>query len=302
MKEAAEAVFLKKRKWMIPVMGICAAVLRPAAVPATPQKFQWNWRDSQELSADQSLRNAKTSQREKRAIAKAIASQLRPIMSQLEINSEAQLQNAALDTRVRMTDLNNDGIPEVVAQGMAGCSPTGNCPFWIFQKSARGYRLLLNGEAQTFTIQPTVTDDGFRSIVLAMRGSATEVGLTEYWYLDGVYKDVGCYDASWIVLEGDERRELKEPRITPCKEIANQTRPTMWFKKADIAPIANGVVASATYGRREPFEAQNKGALQVVARLRQRPNHCRLNCCASIQSTRKPNRCGMRRTFSPAEV
>ena len=183
---------------------------------AASQEFYWNWRDSQELNADQSLRNAKLSLYQKKAIARAIAKQLRPLMFDFEIKSEGQLQKAALDTRVKMIDLNNDGVPEVVAQGMAGCSPTGNCMLWIFQKSPRGYRLLLKGEAQTFTIQPTTTG-GFRDVVLSMHGSATDSSLTEYQYIDGVYRDVGCYEASWKVLEGDNERELKEPRITSCR-------------------------------------------------------------------------------------
>lgn len=200
-----------KRICFIPAMA--GLVCRSSAAP---QEFHWNWKDSQELNAEQSLRKAKLSQYQKKAIAKAIANQLRPLMFDLEIKSEDQLQKAAVNTRIKMIDLNNDGIPELVAQGMAGCSPTGNCMFWIFQKSPRGYQLLLKGEAQTFTIQPTTTG-GFRDVVLSMHGSATESGLTEYQYIDGVYRDVGCYDASWTVLEGDEVRELKEPRITPCR-------------------------------------------------------------------------------------
>src|SRR5213082_3656481 len=50
------------------------------------------------------------------------------------------------------------------------------------------------------------------------------------------------------------------------------------------------------------IRAARRERCRVAVRLRQRPNHCRLNCCASIQSTRKPKRCAMRRTFSRAEV
>jgi hypothetical protein len=68
---------------------------------------------------------------------------------------------------------------------------------------------------QSFTIERTRTN-GFRDIVLAMHGSATESQLTLYKYANGAYHDVACYDANWTVLEGDTIRELKEPRITPC--------------------------------------------------------------------------------------
>jgi hypothetical protein len=136
-------------------------------------------------------------------------------MSDLEIGSEQQLRKVALDTRIKMTDLNDDGVPEVVAQPMAGCRATGNCLFWIFQKALGGYRLLLEGEAQTFTVQKTSTN-GFRDIVLGCHASATESVLADNRYKGGVCQDAACYYASWTVLENDKVRELEEPHITPC--------------------------------------------------------------------------------------
>ena len=105
-------------------------------------------------------------------------------MADLEIESETALQKAALNTRVKMIDLNGDGVPEVVAQGMVNCSPTGNCPFWVFQKTVRGYKLLVESYGQTFTVQKTSTN-GFRDIVVSMHSSAKESGLTNYRYKDG---------------------------------------------------------------------------------------------------------------------
>ncbi len=201
--------------WLVLAIGRPLIAFEPSTL-ATPQEFHWNWKDWQELQADQSLRKAKLSQRQKDAILRAIAHQLRPMMSDLDIKSEDQLRKVALDTRIRMIDLDHDGIPEVVAQGMVNCSATGNCPFWVFRRFRRGYRFLLEGEAQTFTIQPSLTNK-FHDIVLSVHGSASESGLTDYRYIDGTYHDVGCYDASWTILEGDEVRDLKEPRITPCR-------------------------------------------------------------------------------------
>ena len=184
------------------------------AVP-TPQDFHWNWRESQELNAQESLRNAKLTSLDRQAIAAAIAAQLRPTMADLDIGSENQLRKAVLDTRITMIDLNNDGVPEAVAQGMVNCSPTGNCPFWVFRKTLRGYKLLVESYGQKFTVQRTSTN-GFRDIVISMHGSATESGLTDYRYKDGNYHDAGCYGASWTVTEGDTVRELKEPQIHCC--------------------------------------------------------------------------------------
>jgi hypothetical protein len=97
--------------------------------------FRWNWKDWQGLWADQSLRKAKLAGQQKKAIASAIADEIRPMMSDLEIQSEPELQKAALDTRVKMIDLYGDGVPEVVAQGMVNCGATGNCPFLGFSES-----------------------------------------------------------------------------------------------------------------------------------------------------------------------
>jgi hypothetical protein len=179
--------------------------------------FHWNWKDWQELSAEQSLRKAQLVYQQKKAIASAIADAIRPMMSDLEIQSETELQKAALDTRVKMIDLNGDGVPEVVAQGMVNCGATGNCPFWVFRKAKFGYELLLEGEAQTFTIQ-TSSSNEFRDIVLARHGSYDSGDLAYYVYRKGLYQEAGCYDYNWSVLEGDKVRELKEPRITPCSE------------------------------------------------------------------------------------
>jgi hypothetical protein len=193
----------------------CLVLLQSAPRAKTAQAFHWEWRGAQELFAAQSLRNDRISESAKHAIGKAIEEQLRPNVTDLEIHSEGELWRAALDTRVKMIDLNHDGILEVVAQAVADCSATGNCSFWIFQKAGRGYKLLLKGFGQTFTIQKGSTN-GFQDIVVAMHGSATDSGLTLYQYKKGIYDDVACYDADWAPLENGVVHELKEPRITPC--------------------------------------------------------------------------------------
>jgi hypothetical protein len=177
------------------------------------QGFRWNWRESQELSATQNLRNIKILTPDKQAIAAAIIAQLRS-MSEVGIESPRQLQKAAFDTRVKLIPLDQNRAPEVVAQALVGCGATGNCPFWVFRKIHRKYKLMLRAVGQTFTIQNTVTD-GYRNIVVAMQGSALDSELKEYRYEDGFYRGVGCYSASWHVREGDTVRTLKAPIVTP---------------------------------------------------------------------------------------
>lgn len=194
----------------------CLLLLQATTGPAPLRSFHWDWHNSQELSWMQSLRNAKMSNSDKAAIAKAIEEQIRPDMFDLGIKSEDQLVKAALDTRIKIVDLNQDGVPEVVAQAMADCSGDGNCSFWVFKKTSHGYTLLLNGFGQTFTIQKG-SANGFRDIVVAAHGSATDSGLTLYRYEDGGYKDVACYEANWAPLGKDGQHQyLKEPRITPA--------------------------------------------------------------------------------------
>jgi hypothetical protein len=205
-----------------------ASTLARQSAPV-PRRFQWNWKNSQELSAIQSLRKAKIPNAQRKAIAQAIADQMRPMCfgpetpcvtvptSNIgEIKSEAELQEAVMDTRIALIDLNDDGVTEVLGQGMLNCGATGNCPFWIFRKTKLGYELLLDGEAQTFTIQKSKTN-GFHDIVLATHGSSSSGGLMDYHYEEGVYQEAGCYGYDWTALEGDSVREVKEPRITRCR-------------------------------------------------------------------------------------
>lgn len=191
------------------------ALLMQATTVKPPASFHWDWKNWQELFAAQSLRDAKITNAERKALASAVQEQLRPEMADFEISSESQLEEAALDTRVKMIDLNGDGTPEVIAQGMSGCGATGNCSFWVFRKTGKHYELILNGYGQTFTIQKESTN-GFKDIVVASHSSATDSGLTLFRCKDGSYHEAGCYEANWAPLGEDGRvHELKEPRVTP---------------------------------------------------------------------------------------
>ncbi|MFZ0641251.1 MAG: hypothetical protein WA020_05455 [Candidatus Acidiferrales bacterium] len=195
---------------------VCLLLTQGVAAVTFPHGFHWDWRSAQELSAAQSLGKLKVSNSGRAAIAKAIEAQTRPDMSALEIKSEADLLKAALDTRIKMIDLNGDGVPEVIAQGMgvADCGAVGNCSFWVFQKTRAGYKLLLDGGGQTFTIQKRSTG-GFKEIVVAHHDSAGESGLTVYRYIAGAYQSVACYDANFWSWDGGTYHELKEPQVTP---------------------------------------------------------------------------------------
>ena len=131
------------------------------------------------------------------------------------------LDDVVLDSPVKLLDLNGDGIPEVIVQGPGGgsrnCSPTGNCQFWVFQRTNEGYTLVLDGMAQTFHIEKSRTN-GWRDIVVSMHDSATRSSLTVFAFARTRYVDMACYVREWEVLEGDTLRKLKKPRMTPCRQ------------------------------------------------------------------------------------
>lgn len=196
-------------------LALYLLLLQTVSSPKASKTFHWDWHNWQELSWMQSLRNARMSDSDKAAIAEAIEAQLRPEMGIPEIESEEELVKAAWNTSIKAVDLDRDGVPEVVAQAMAGCGAVGNCSFWVFQKTSHGYNLLLDGYGQTFTIQPENTN-GFRDIVVASHSSANDSGLAVFRYKDGSYHEAGCYDANFAPVENGVRRELKEPRVTPA--------------------------------------------------------------------------------------
>jgi hypothetical protein len=203
------------------ILGVCCVLSNDLALGQKKQEatgggdFHWDSDDNKELTANESLSNAKIGEADKRAIAMAIIRQLYPRRKNVTPEAQAKFLKAALATRVEMTDLNGDGVAEVVAQGMGDedCSPTGNCPLWIFQKVGNEYRLVLRSFGQSFTIQKTNTN-GYRDVVISMHDSATESELKEYQFSGGMYRKVGCFDAEWEIPEGDEVQQSKEPRIT----------------------------------------------------------------------------------------
>jgi hypothetical protein len=69
----------------------------------------------------------------------------------MAMDADADLSALALKTRVKFIDLNGDGSPEVIAQPVgieAGCGATGNCPFWVFERTSTGYKAILKTAGQ----------------------------------------------------------------------------------------------------------------------------------------------------------
>lgn len=194
---------------------------RPADVPSPSNRgFHWDPDQSQELDVKDTITRVKgLGEADRNALIEIIEAQLQRNMGDEGGGSMQQWRAPAAQTQIKLVDLNGDGVPEVIAQGVgddACCSPTGNCPIWVFMKTKPGYKVLLRANSiQTFTIQRTKTNR-FRDLVLAMHGSAFDQGLYLYRYSNGKYRNTACYNASWRRRVGDDYQDLKHPDVTPC--------------------------------------------------------------------------------------
>lgn len=155
--------------------------------------------------------------------------------------SEQELQETASQTRIKAVDLSAKGGRELLAQGFGvrSCSPTGNCESWVLRQNGNKFSVILHrGAAQTFTIQPIITN-GLHDIVLGMHGSATMQGLTLYRFDGTAYQRAACYNENFTVLGKDGQvHNLDEPRIIPCakKPRKRASRATPASPPSTISP------------------------------------------------------------------
>ena len=170
------------------------------------EPFHWNAQDIQELSGKDRIEVTKALTLDQRkSLIDALVVQLRSSRRIGDAASARELLETANETRVKLIDLNGDGVPEVIAQASDDefCSPTGNCAFWVFLRSSSEYRIILERHAiQEFEVLPTRTN-GFNDLVLGQHGSATESGLYIYRFAKGRYRKGPCYDVNWERLVGD---------------------------------------------------------------------------------------------------
>jgi hypothetical protein len=157
--------------------------------------------------------------RERQRLTASIAGALRSAQDETGLVSEEQLEHAALETRIKYVELDGQSKPEVIAQAggeKSGCSPTGNCPIWVLHRRGTTYEILLEADAQTFTVQRTRTR-GFLDIALSTHGSAFETEERVYKFNGEAYRESACSDVLWSSLGRDgERHQLSEPRVSTC--------------------------------------------------------------------------------------
>jgi hypothetical protein len=122
-------------------------------------------------------------------------------------------EDAVLSTRIQSIDLNDDETPEVFAQSADNCGASGNCSFWILQKSKTGYKVLLKSTAQNFRVRQVKTG-GFLDVELGLHDSAYRTEWRGYKYDGSHYIRVKC----WVNVTGDSEHEYPKPKVEPCSK------------------------------------------------------------------------------------
>ena len=134
----------------------------------------------------------------------------------LDESADPGRKTAVLDTLIKFVDLNHDGEPEVIAQGAGNyhCSPTGNCPVWVFRRVRDKFTLILEAIGQTFIVEKRAR--GYSDIVVRMHGSASVSSFEVFRYEKGEYRQTGCYLATWDWTDKSPKSRRSEPEITEC--------------------------------------------------------------------------------------
>jgi hypothetical protein len=200
-------------------MGFAAALYAQEASrnSATPSHFRWSEAQSHELDYGRTIKTSTDlSAAEKVALTGVVMQQLK-LEGDLEDMTEKQARILTGETRVEFVDLNGDGKPEIIAQanGLGPCGGTGNCIFWIFERTADGLKPLLDTTARTqvtfekILIRPWSTN-GYRDIVLGSHSNANSRNLVWFQFTRGVYRIHACYYSTWT---GDDGQPLNTPAV-----------------------------------------------------------------------------------------
>lgn len=184
------------------------------------KELHWDWHNATGLSWQDSIASSRDlSEADREKLVDIVASKLRPFNAPWTDEGLEELRRLASRASMKQLEL-SDVEKDIIVQGHGtnyGCNLTGNCPLWIFRRSADGYQMILHGIAQTFIIQETRTN-GRHDIVFGMRGSGTLVELKLYRFDGSEYQKSTCYQANRATLDqAGAARDMTDPRITSCK-------------------------------------------------------------------------------------
>jgi hypothetical protein len=175
-------------------------------------RFSWEWHEVDRPK--ESLSQVRLSDGERAALKAALSVELGPP------DPKFSAKEQAADFRVKLLDLNGDGIPEVIAQitGRFQCGATGNCPFVVLRKARKAYEsILVMADIkvyQGFTVTKQRTA-GYLDLIFNQHESAFQQALVIYKFRNGKYRASRCYEATW--KNSDEVGASREPVITKCE-------------------------------------------------------------------------------------
>jgi hypothetical protein len=159
-----------------------------------------------------------TKQSEPESTEEEKASQTQPIMPvPKQIEDELLSAEDVRDGATLKAQLIGEGSPArrllVQGNGQFLCSPTGNCPYWIFRETPSGYEMEVDlGVAQSLNLQLNTTTT-FPEIFARQHGSATSSELRIYQFDGTRYRLAKCQSSDYAD-PADLERILDEPLVT----------------------------------------------------------------------------------------
>jgi hypothetical protein len=192
-----------------------------------PGHFYWSASKAKDIPIGHTLaKETRLNNADKKELARIISERVKETEFADDKLSAKEFQELIWQTRIELVDLNGDGVPEILAQGYSSrmnCGATGNCEFFVFEKTLLGIELLLDtykgdgSGVELYTVEETSTH-GFKDLVLTEHESAFESTLFVYKFDGKRYKKSTCYSARWD-YQGKRGFEMrKNPVISLCEE------------------------------------------------------------------------------------
>jgi hypothetical protein len=151
--------------------------------------------------------------RSKQAPASTAAEQDLPVPEEIKyqlLNADEIRDGAKLHGETIVIDVDQRRLL-IRSSGPFLCSPTGNCPYWIFRKAADGYEKEIEGSAQAVDIQRGQSQ--FPEVLSRQHGSATDSELRLYQFDGDRYRLTKCMDQNYSDPDNIEHI-LDKPIIT----------------------------------------------------------------------------------------
>lgn len=175
--------------------------------------FSWDWKKDQYLRPGETIDRIHLPAIDHRSLQRALAKEFEGFLA-TEKPARTLITQVVSHALVRIVNLKSDQSPQILVQAGdldGGCSPTGNCPIWIFRKVGPAYRTILNSHGQTFQILHGPGKE-FADFMVGRHGSAFEKDLLIYHFSDDQYQQSACFNAVF-----DQQETGTKPRVTKCR-------------------------------------------------------------------------------------